>query len=153
MLYLLQLQALDCRALSESGHDPHTSLYKYCTHTLVTSKYTESVTVTEIFRNALYQRGFILFRCRNVKQTSELKDVWHQLNCWETYISIPLMRELYFTCYNEFEGINKHQLSRMYYNWKTECLEFSHTIHTWWFFWNECCCKCWLWCDCQSEQE
>ena len=39
------------------------------------------------------------------------------------------MGEPYFACHNEFEGINKHQLSGMYYNWKAEHLEWlrSHT--------------------------
>lgn len=34
------------------------------------------------------------------------------------------MGDPYFACHNEFEGINKHQLSGMYYNWKAECLEW-----------------------------
>lgn len=49
-----------------------------------------------------------------------------------TFISIHLMGEPYFACHNEFEGINKHQLSGMYYNWKAECLEWvrSHAERT-----------------------
>lgn len=44
-------------------------------------------------------------------------------------LSIHLMGEPYFACHNELEGINKHQLSGMYYNWKVEHLE-SFCSHT-----------------------
>lgn len=69
-----------------------------------------------------------------LKQTSKQKDLWLQQH-WRkvsAFISNHLMGDAYFACYNEFEGINKHQLSGMYYNWIAERLEWvrSHTRKT-----------------------
>lgn len=46
-----------------------------------------------------------------------------------TFISIHLTGEPYFACHNEFERINKHQLSGMYYNWKAECFGMGPFTH------------------------
>lgn len=73
--------------------------------------------------NVLFSAPFILFVCWSLKQT-EIHFLTAK-HCQEisSFISIHLMGDPYFACHNEFEGINKHQLSGMYYNWKADRLE------------------------------
>lgn len=90
-----------------------------------------SVLSIGLLRQALFPVAFILSVCWSLKQTSKQKDLRQQQHFREvsSFIGIHLMGEPYFACHNEFEGINKHQLSGMYYNWKAERLEWvrSHT--------------------------
>lgn len=143
-LYLLQLQALYCRTLLKSRRNPYTPLQEYCTSLLsqaITTEQADSdqcsltvISTVDSLEMLFFSGAFILSVCWSLKQTSKKKDLWQQQHCGEvsTFISIHLMGEPYFACHNEFEGINKHQLSRMYYNWKAEHLEWvrSHMRNT-----------------------
>lgn len=136
-LYLLQLQALYCRTLFRSRRNPYTPLHKYYRSLLSQAITTDtdqcSLTVISLLdsRNALFPGVYLLSASQSLKQTSKQKDLWQQQHCREvsSFISIHLRGEPYFACHNEFEEINKHQLSGMYYNWKAERLEWvrSHT--------------------------
>lgn len=77
------------------------------------------------FNGLLFQEN-IFSQCAAAESKRQQKGLWQAPYCREvsTFISIHLMGEPYFACHNEFEGINKHQLSGLYYNWKAECLEW-----------------------------
>lgn len=88
--------------------------------------------MTGFFRNALFLVFLFCLCAETLSQCLYRKTCDSSSTLEKVFfspLSIHLMGEAYFACHNELEGINKHQLSGMYYNWKVERLE-SFCSHT-----------------------